>query len=63
MILSLLWVIFQLAMFQAVLWGMYELFFGGYWKFICFGIEKGYIQEDIFAHIEKMQKMASFGMF
>jgi len=60
--LSIVWLFFQFVMVHVVMWVAYKAFFGFYWNFICFGIEKGYIEEDIFARIDKMNKIAS-GMF
>lgn len=52
-----------LILFYVVLWFIGELFFRFYWGFVCYGIENGYIKEDIFGKIEEMKKVIMFGGF
>lgn len=54
--------ILVLILIHVAMWGLYELFFWGYWKFICFGIEHELINEDIFGKIEEMKKIPFMGV-
>ena len=60
--LELVFGLIVLILIHVALWGLYELFFWSYWKFICFGIENELIKEDIFGKIEEMKKISFMGV-